>query len=383
MNILMYDMSSFIQRDLIYYLEQAGHHCRNIRYKFEDKYNDAFFEKKFAGYLMEGNYDFVMSTNFYPLIARLCSENHTKYLAWVYDSPIDSSDICYFQFPTNYVFMFDRLEAQKIIAAGGIQVYHLPLAVNTKRLDRIRPNSHNRSYYGADISFVGNFYENALRTIRSVQSEHDKGYLDALVQTQLQIYGSNFLDRLVDTELVDRINACLAPYTAVKMTDKSIVNTVEKQITYIERTSLCNLLGQEHTLKYYSTRDMGSSIPHITWMGTAHYFSEMPIIFKCSRLNLNITLKGIQSGIPLRALDIMGCNATLFSNYQPELVDYFSDGEDIILYESLEDAIAKADYYLKHDDLRLQLTQNSYAKIREYFSYPDRIAIMLKTAGLL
>ncbi|MBQ8116575.1 MAG: glycosyltransferase [Lachnospiraceae bacterium] len=383
MNILMYDMSSFIQRDLIYYLERAGHHCRNIRYKFEDKYTDAFFEKKFTGYLKEETYDFVMSTNFYPLIARLCYENNMKYLAWVYDSPIDSSDIRYFQYSTSYIFLFDRSEAQKLDMAGGVHIYHLPLAVNTNRLDRIRPTAQNRKYYDADIAFVGNFYENALQTIRSVQTERDKGYLDALVQTQLQIYGVNFLDSLIDSELTDRINTRLAPYTDVQLNEKSILNTIEKQITYIERTSLCNLLGQEHTLKYYSGRDMSDSIPHITWMGTAHYFSEMPLIFKCSRLNLNITLKGIRSGIPLRALDILGSNATLFSNYQPELMDYFIDGEDIILYESLEDAIAKVDYYLQHEDLRLQLTRSGYAKAKEFFSYPDRITTMLKTAGLL
>lgn len=141
MNILLYDMSSFIQSDLIYYLEQEGHHCRNIRYKFEDKYADSFFERKFTVLLKEGSYDFVLSTNFYPLIARLCFENDIKYLSWVYDSPIDSSDIHYFQYPTSYIFLFDRLEAQAISAAGGIHIYHLPLAVNTRRLERIRPTA--------------------------------------------------------------------------------------------------------------------------------------------------------------------------------------------------------------------------------------------------
>ena len=108
----------------------------------------------------------------------------------------------------------------------------------------------------------------------------------------------------------------------------------------------------------------------------------MPKIFRLSKLNLNPTLKSIQSGIPLRALDIMASKGTLLSNYQLELAEYFTDGEDVIMYESIEDALDKADFYLKHDDLRTQITQNGFAKINEQFTYPERISQMLKIAGI-
>ena len=382
MNILLYDMSSFIQRDLIYYLTREGHHCHNIRYKFKNTYEDPFFQKKFVRLLSEGQYDFVMSTNFYPIIAKLCHDNSIKYVSWIYDSPIDTSKLEYFQFETNYVFMFDRIEAESLSVRGGVHIYHLPLAINTNRLDSIRPSSLQIKQFSSEISFLGSFYENPMNTIMQMQTDYVKGYLDAMIQTQLQLYGVNILSHLATPELVDEMNKNCSPYTKTVLSNKSIINTLEKQISYIERTVLCSLLSEQHQLKYYSSTDQSSLFPKATWMGTAYYFKEMPYVFKCSKLNLNVTLKGIQSGIPLRALDILGCGGALLSNYQLELAEYFADGQDIILYESIEDAIAKADFYLSHPDLTKEIAKSGYQIAKEHFSYPKQLNQLFKTAGL-
>ena len=53
------------------------------------------------------------------------------------------------------------------------------------------------------------------------------------------------------------------------------------------------------------------------------------------------------------------------------------------MYESIEDALAKADYYLKHEDKRLQIVRNGYQKVTTHFTYPDRISSILKTAGVI
>ena len=109
----------------------------------------------------------------------------------------------------------------------------------------------------------------------------------------------------------------------------------------------------------------------------------MPGVFRYSRLNLCPTLKSIQSGIPLRSLDILGARGVLFSNYQPELAEYFEDEKDVILYGSMEDAFAKADFYLRHEDLREEIAVNGYRRVREEFSYPDKIRQMFEVAQLV
>lgn len=55
-------------------------------------------------------------------------------------------------------------------------------------------------------------------------------------------------------------------------------------------------------------------------MGAVDYYEVMPHVFKQSKINLNITLRSIQSGMPLRAWDIMGAGGFLLSNYQADFL---------------------------------------------------------------
>ncbi len=383
MKILLYDIGSYTQKDLIYYLKQAGCQCENILYKVTDLYEDNFFERKFTEQLLSNHFDFVMSTNFSPIVARICYKHNKKYLAWIYDSPINTDHIEYYQYPTSYLFLFDRIESERIKKLGGINIFHLPLATNPQRLSSLKITEADKQNYSCDISFIGQFYDNQLTQIMSIQDDYHKGYINAILDTQLKIYGYNFIDDIVTDELINDLNQRLANCGITeKLTRRAVIFTLAEQVTHTERLALLNLFGQFSNVHYYSTKQP-PSLSHLTYQGTAYYFTEMPKIFLLSKLNLNPTLKSIQSGIPLRALDIIASGGTLFSNYQLELADYFTDGEDVIMYESIEDAVDKADFYLKHEELRTEITQKGIAKVNEFFTYPDKIRQMFKIADII
>ena len=98
-------------------------------------------------------------------------------------------------------------------------------------------------------------------------------------------------------------------------------------------------------------------------MGPVEYFNEMPQVFRCSRINLNITLRSILTGIPLRALDVMGAGGFLISNYQSEIPEYFVPGEDLVVYEDYEDLCTKVEYYLSHESERREIAINGCRKV--------------------
>ena len=77
-------------------------------------------------------------------------------------------------------------------------------------------------------------------------------------------------------------------------------------------------------------------------MGIVSYTAEMPDIFHTTKINLNITLRSITSGIPLRAIDILGCGGFLLSNYQPELCEYFTPDVDFVYFEDPDDLAEKS-----------------------------------------
>ena len=108
----------------------------------------------------------------------------------------------------------------------------------------------------------------------------------------------------------------------------------------------------------------------------------MPQIFACSKINLNPSLRIIQTGIPLRAFDIMGAGGFLLSNYQEELLELFEDGIEVVVYESPEDAVEKIDFYLRHEDLRREIAERGKRKTFEEHSLQSRMETILRIADI-
>ena len=109
------------------------------------------------------------------------------------------------------------------------------------------------------------------------------------------------------------------------------------------------------------------------------YYKEMPHFFRISKINLNPPFREVWSAIPQRALDIMSSGRFLLSGYTEELSYYFENGKELVLYDSIEDAVAKVNFYLKHDDLRTKIITAGTEKVRKDFTYIDRINIIINT----
>ena len=104
----------------------------------------------------------------------------------------------------------------------------------------------------------------------------------------------------------------------------------------------------------------------------------MPEVFRRSKINLNISLRLIQSGIPLRVLDVLGCGGFLITNYQQEIAENFENGIDLVMYEDYVDLVEKVEYYLIHEEERKAIALNGYNKVRERFNFDDRVRIMFE-----
>lgn len=382
MRILLYNFGSYVHRDLLSCLEQMGHQCKSILYKLTDRYHDDYFTAYVGRCLSENQFDCVFSTNFHPLLAEICHVADIKYLSWSYDSPIPTEDLEYYALPSNYIFLFDRAEAEGFRALGIEHIYHLPLAVNPVRLSAIPLTETDRKKYGCDISFVGQFYPNPFDTLLSMQDDRIRGFIHGLTDAQLKVYGYDLLKELLDDTLLQTMNQAFANHGVkeVSLTPEGLSRTIGKEITRRERITLLSILGEQYKVHYYSGEEP-PQLASASYRGSAHYFTEMPKIFRLSKINLNPGLRNIHSGISLRALDIMAAGGFLLSSFQPELLEYFEPERDIVVYDSLEDAVCKADYYLKHDDARTQIILNAGRILLDSFSYGDRLNTIFKTAG--
>ena len=101
-------------------------------------------------------------------------------------------------------------------------------------------------------------------------------------------------------------------------------------------------------------------------------------MFHAAKINLNMTMRPIETGLSLRIWDILGCGGFLLTNYQAEIPDYFEIGKDLEAYESMEELEQKIQYYLTHEEERLQIAINGYEKVARFHTYEQRIAEMIR-----
>lgn len=201
----------------------------------------------------------------------------------------------------------------------------------------------------------------------------------------MSVYGYYFIDEILDDKTAADFKAHLPGFYESPMesflTDKITVSQlyIGNKVTAVERVRTMQKLSEHFSLNLYTGSDT-SSLPFVHNRGFANTLTEMPIIFHESKINLNTTSKAIRSGIPLRVFDILGCEGFMLSNYQPELFEFFEPGVDFDYYGSMEEMVAKADYYLNHEKERKEIAHNGYEKVAEFYNYPRRLEELLNLA---
>ena len=149
-----------------------------------------------------------------------------------------------------------------------------------------------------------------------------------------------------------------------------------RKVTAIERQDIMSMLQDKYRVQLF-TYEPTPKLEKVQNMGVVNNYTEAPIVFKCGKIHLNISLKSILTGIPLRAFDIMGCGGFLLSNFQSDFLDLFEPDEDFVYYESYEDLMEKVRYYVTHDDTRERIARNGYEKVKELHTYDHRVKEIL------
>ena len=153
-------------------------------------------------------------------------------------------------------------------------------------------------------------------------------------------------------------------------------NIINPWISAVERMDLLEAVAKDYGVEFF-TGDRDFARPNLRNRGPVEYYDKMPAVFKQSRINLNISLRGMRSAVPLRCFDIMGSGGFLLSNFQSGFLDMFVPGEDFVFYESKEDLLQKIGYYLAHEQERQAIAGNGYKKVARAHTYRHRVREML------
>lgn len=338
--------------------------------------------QKLEQFLLTHNYDCLISDLFVPEISDVCEKYHCKYIGWVYDSPLVPLFHKSVRNPCNYLFIFDHKEYEYFTSYGIPHLYYLPLAANIARTGMIDITAEDEQQFSCDISFVGNLYrDNSYNALLPYFSEDIKCEFKLYLLRNLCKWSKSKPWPRVSQAACDFMRQTFQAENWVHM-DMDLdlfigIAVLSRKLAELDRITVLNTLAELHSVHLYTYSDH-SYLDKVHVHPGIDYEVNMNKIFYLSKINLNITLPSIETGIPQRIFDILGCGGFLLTNYQEELEDLFVIGEDLEVYRDLDELKEKTAYYLQHEKERIKIAMNGYQKVRKYHSYTNRMKHILK-----
>ena len=381
MRILYYLWNEIADYDMMNTLRGMGHQLSVVSERLQDYDHDEDLMELLERTAKTDGCEYIYTFNYFPLISKVANSLGIPYISWVFDSPHLTLSSKTVSNPCNRIFVFDRALYRKMREQGITHVYHQPLAVNVNRIKQ-QFREHPITGYEHEVTFLGSMYDDEKNFYNQMRYMPEKlrGYIEGVMEAQMRIWGCDMIGDLLTGKQIDEFLQYAKfdlgkEYFDVK--EDWVRDTVRKKITEMERFRFLKGIGEYFQVDLYSKK-CPTGLP-VKYMGYADYNKEMHRVFATSKINLNITLRSIITGIPLRVVDIMGAGGFLITNYQEELTDYFVNGEDLVWFDDIYDLGDKIDYYLKNEDERNRIARNGQQKMVKEFSYETQVTKILKT----
>ncbi len=388
MNILFIDWPCFDREETKEALANLGH---NVIPFFHEDYNDtssSTFDTEIKSSIEKNEIELVFSYNYYPLIALACKDENVWYMSFLYDNPYAYIYSYTLMFPTNIVFLFDSSLVDFFKKGGLKNVFYMNLPGAPQKLERLLEVDYDKSRYVSDISFVGALYNEAHNFYDRMdwtKNPYLKGYVQGIMDAQRKVNGYNFIEEMLTRDILKQMHELLPlekDQTSIETDGFRFADyVVNRKLTSDERKDLLRGLGsrfgKDYSIKLFTIDDK-VKIEGVENMGIATYETEMAYVFYHSKINLNISLRSIKTGVPLRCMDIMAAHGFLLSNFQSDFLIDFVPGEDFVYYESEADLYEKVEYYLTHEKERIEIAENGFQKIRQFFTVEDVLKRMFE-----
>lgn len=384
--VIVYEWQSNSEPSLEKAMKALGINVVSFNKPIKDYHADAVFAQEFIALLHTVKADAVFSFDYFPILSSVCEINKIPYLSWIYDCPMYTLLSQTLRNACNYIFCFDEIYTRRLQQLGAVNCFHFPLGVAAEDFEQtiLNADAGQKERFTGQVSFVGNFYNGEKNRLRNAAfDEYTAGYLTGIIDSQQKVCGCNFVAEALSEESVQIISqACRLQMGPLYITDERqlAADAVNMEITARDREDIIARAACFEKVDVYTGSELPESLcdnANIRNQGYADNAGEMPLIFYGSKINLNISSRSIESGIPQRVLDILACGGFCLTNYQPEIEGFFQDGEELVMYTDAEDFAGKLSYYLEHEEERKQIAQNGKSAVLQKFSLKNRVSEML------
>lgn len=343
--------------------------------------------EKLAAYIRKRRITHLMSIHLIYNLAVAAYQTGIKYVSVIWDAPYIKLYTPFGRLDNCWFSVFDRLDQERFQKAGIPHTLYQPLAVN--RTDAIawsaKASKTLAGTYINDVCFVGSLYEDNLFDER----------VRNMPQVVVDYFDSIFEEAAFRWDGVNRIygktNAEMLKYMELVSPDFHIDNNLDIDDTYmfeviylvrkianIERIAVLNTLSEAYQVVLHTTsRVEKDQLGNVEVRLPVRPGEDAAVVYAGSKINLNISLKGIEGGTIQRIMDIMGAGGFVMTNFCEETAELFEEDKEIVMYKTPEELFEKTDYYLKHDKEREEIARAGHYKVIADYTYEIKLKKLL------
>lgn len=308
-----------------------------------------------------------------------------KYVAIIWDSPYIRLYTPFGRIESCYYSVFDKLDYQDFSRVGLPHVMYQPCAVSKSEIVRLYQENRPGEYYKDDISFIGSIYDHNPYDIEAhlFPPEIHSYFAGIFEEAAFKWDGTNRVYGKTSPEILKYMQMLNTGFIINNPYDISDEHYFEvlylmRKISNIERICVLNLLAEKHDMAFYTNpNEDRSSLANVRVMPPVGG-NEAMSIYAHSKINLNLSIKGMEGATPQRVMDITGAGGFAITNYCEETLELFEEDKEIVTYKSPEELLEKVDYYLAHDEERKKIARAGYEKTLNCYTYDKKLTQLMK-----
>lgn len=308
-----------------------------------------------------------------------------KYIPIIWDAPYLKAYTVMGKLDNIWYSSFDKLDCQRMRDGGCPHVLYQPLSVNTDNILKWNSKARVNGKYISDISFVASLYEknDYDRDLDKIPSNMQDYFRSIFEDAAFRWDGVNRVYGQTGKEIIEYINLVSPEFKFTNPYEIEDVRYFEvayliRKLANIERVCVLNMLAENHDIVLYTNSEVDAAmLPGVRIMPPVPAGEISSFVFAGSKINLNISLKGIEGGTPQRIMDVLGAGGFVLTNYCQETAELFEEDKEIVMFRSPEELVEKVDYYLSHDEEREKIAVAGHKKVMECYTYEKKLRQLL------
>lgn len=387
---ILFVYSEEISKDIPVSLRRMGYEVEEYTERSDSLALDDKVIDEYVDVITEHYITHAFSIHLIYNLAMAAYKTGIKYISYIWDAPYLRVYTPFGRLKNCYFSTFDKLDCERFKEGGVVNVQYSPLAVDAVNVRKWNKKAEKalQGGYMHDISFLGRLYDNNFydMNIDKIPSEMQNYFESIFEEVAFRWDGVNRIYEQTGKEVLDYIRLKNPNFKMRNTYDVDDVRVFEMgliwKIANIERIAVLNTLSESHSVWLYTTSEVDPSLLGNVNVGPPVLRGDAAtLLFAGSKINLNISLKGIEGGTPLRVIEVLAAGGFMITSYCDETAEIFEEDKEIVMFRTPEELFDKVDYYLSHDKERKEIARKGQTKVLECYTLEKKLKKVLDWVG--